>query len=68
MKKLIDYLMKSVSKFTIWDYAWFKICLFSLGIIFGVYFSQFFLQYILLVWIAFALTYSWLIYKIFFKK
>ena len=67
MKKLIEKLLNAARKYNVWDYGWLKICLFSLGIIFGAYFNAFFLKYITLIWIIFIVSYVWLLYKTFAK-
>lgn len=68
MKKFIEFTLGKASKFGIWDYAAFKICLISLGIILGAYFSHFFLSWISVIWAIFVLSYIYLIYIIFIKK
>lgn len=68
MKKLIEFALGKASKFGILDYGIFKLCLFTLGVIFGAYFSSFFLEYISIVWILFIVSYIYLMYKIFIKK
>lgn len=67
MKKLIELAMGSVKRFNMWDFAIFKLCLFALGIIFGVYFTIFFLNNILIIWTIFIITYIWLMYITFWK-
>jgi len=67
---LIKRSLDAAHRFTAWDYAFFKICLLALGIIFGAYFSSFFLKYISIVWIVFAVTWVILIIQVirYFKK
>lgn len=67
MKSLVDKAMQAVKSFNVWDYGYFKLCLLSLGIILGAYFSPFFLNNIIAVWIIFIVTDIWLIYKVFVK-
>ena len=55
MKKLIDYLMCQVRKWSVWDFGVFKITLALIGIILGSYFSAFFMNYIGIVWALFAI-------------
>ncbi len=49
--RFINSLMGAVKHYTAIDFAIFKIYLFAAGILFGVYFAKFFLQYINVVWI-----------------
>ena len=68
MKKFMNSAMKSVSRYTAWDFGILKICLFSAGVILGAYFPQFFLRNIALVWLVFIITYAYIMYKTFLKK
>lgn len=67
MKKLINKLMKSATNYNVWDYAWFKVTLCSLGVLLGACFSQFFLKYISIVWVIFIISYVWIMYKTLIK-
>ena len=67
MKSFIDKGFGVVRKYTLFDWGVFKWCAISAGILLGTYFAQFFIQYINIVWVTFAVTYAWLIYKTFFK-
>lgn len=67
MKKLIDKTLNAAKMYNVFDYAWFKVTLCSLGILLGTYFSQFFLNYISIVWAVFIISYIWIIYKTFIK-
>jgi len=62
MKNLIEKLMDKARRFSIFDYAIFKITLFSAGVLLGTYFSSFFLSNIGLVWIVFAVSYGYMFY------
>lgn len=67
MKKLIDYLMVVVKKYTVLDFVFFKIALASFGILLGAYLSQFFLSIIAIVWIVFIISYIYVMYRTFRK-
>jgi hypothetical protein len=67
VKNLIEGVLSAARKYNVWDYAWFKTCLVALGILLGVYFSEFFLRYISLVWLIAIISYVWIIYKTFIK-
>ena len=56
MCNLIKNSLNSIKKFTVLDFAVFKIYLVFIGILFGVYFSAFFLKYIGIVWIVAVVT------------
>ncbi len=67
MKKLIDRSLKAARKYNVLDWAVFKFCLISLGIILGTYFAIFFRSILPIVWIFFILTYVWIMLKTFTK-
>ncbi len=52
MCNLIKNAMNAVRKFTVVDFAIFKIYLVLVGILFGAYFSTFFLKHIFIVWVV----------------
>ncbi len=67
MKNFIDRVMRSARKYTVWDFACLKMTLFSLGILLGAYFADFFLAYTSIIWPIFIVSYIWIMYKTFFK-
>ncbi len=67
MNNFVNKAMNAAKKYTVWDFGLFKLCLFSLGIIFGVYFYTFFSTYMPIVWAIFIASWAWLVYKTFFK-
>lgn len=64
-EKLIDFAMNSVGKFTVMDFAIFKLCLVSLGAILATCFTDFFKKYKVFVIIAFVASYVYLLYRLF---
>ena len=68
MKNLIEKLMDKVKRFSILDFAIFKITLLSAGVLLGTYFSSFFLSIIGLVWIVFAVSYGYMLYISFIRR
>ncbi len=52
MKNLIKKLQLAASRFSCVDFAIFKIYLFSVGILFGIYFAQFWFTYINIIWVV----------------
>lgn len=67
MKEWISKVFESTKQYTVWDFGFLKVCLFSMGILFGVYFSQFFLPYISIVWLIAIVSYVFIMYKTFVK-
>lgn len=57
MGNLIKNLIESAHHFTGADFAVFKICLLAIGILLGSYFSSFFLQYSVIIWIVAVITF-----------
>ncbi len=68
MKKWIDYLMSQVRKFTVLDFAFFKITLLTAGILLGSYFAAFFQGIIALIWILFVVSYIAVIFATFRRR
>jgi len=65
MKSFINYMMLQVKKFTVIDFAFFKLALVSAGILLGSYFAAFFQAIILLIWILFVVSYFAVLYATF---
>lgn len=65
--KYIDRLLNAARKYSVWDFGWFKVALFSLGILFGAYFYRFFMNYITVIWVIFVISFIWVGYKTFFR-
>lgn len=55
MKNLLTRLLEAARCFTIIDFAIFKLCLLSFGILLGTYFAVYFREYIAVVWIVAAI-------------
>ncbi len=54
---IITKLRNAASRFSVTDFAVFKICLIVIGVLLGAYFSAFFMRHIAVVWIVAAVTY-----------
>lgn len=67
MKTLIERLLEAGHKYTVMDFGCLKITLFFCGILVGTYFSNYFLNHTLFLWIVFILSYLWIMYRTFFK-
>lgn len=63
MVKLLDRLLNSARKYTIFDYSCLKITLISLGMILGAYFSKFILSNIDFLWVIFTLSLIYILYS-----
>lgn len=67
MTTFIQKALKSTQRYTIMDFALLKIALVSVGILLGAYFADFFLNYTILIWVIYILSFLWILYKTFFK-
>ncbi|OPX83343.1 MAG: hypothetical protein A4E53_04684 [Pelotomaculum sp. PtaB.Bin104] len=65
MRELINLGLRSVRKYSLWDYAFLKITLISFGILIGAYFAKFFLAHSSLLWTIFIVSYFWIMYRTF---
>lgn len=70
MNNFITNLMNAARKFTVTDFAIFKICLLAIGVLLGTYFSSFLTEHILIIWIIAAITYVILMIQVirYYKK
>jgi len=68
MRELINKVLNSARNYSVWDFGLLKICMMSIGILLGVYFSNFFLTNILFVWIVCIVTLIYIMYKTFKKN
>ncbi len=60
--------LKKIKKFSIWDFICYEVALVSIGILLGTYFSVFFKEKIIIIWIITLITYLYIIFKVFNKK
>ncbi len=67
MNKFIKRVLKATSKYTVMDFACLKITLVFLGILLGAYFSEFFLNHTVFLWIVFIISYVGIMYRTFIK-
>ena len=68
IRSIIGYFMEKASEFSVLDFAAFKMCLISFGILLGAKFSKFFKKYSLFIGIALVMSYVYLIYRLFFAE
>ena len=68
MKRWINYLMGQVRKFSVLDFAFFKMALLSAGILLGSYFAAFFQSHVTVVWIVFAVSLAIVFYATFGRR
>ncbi len=54
---MLKNLLAATGYYSIWDWGCLKMALVSLGILFGLYFRSFFLEYTTLIWIVFLFCY-----------
>lgn len=65
MTNVIKKMINAAHNFKAMDFAVFKICLLSVGILLGTYFSIFFQNYITLIWVVAVLTWVILIIQVY---
>jgi len=65
MREFINKVLNSARNYSVWDFGLLKICMMSIGILLGAYFSNFFLSKILFVWIVCIVTLIYIMYKTF---
>ncbi|WP_321519423.1 hypothetical protein [uncultured Bacteroides sp.] len=64
MSNLTTSLLKAAHQFSIVDFGAFKICLLSMGILLGTYFSNFFSANISIIWIIAIITWSFMLFQV----
>lgn len=62
---LTDFAMEKLRNFSVFDVAIFKLCLFSIGALFGTFFSEKLKKIVPLMAIIAIVTYVYLMYKCF---
>lgn len=67
MTSFIDRLLTAARKYTVSDFAFLKLTLFTFGVLLATYFHDFFRNWVALVWVVFAVSYLWVMYKTFFR-
>lgn len=67
MRSIIGRMMSAAKHYTVWDFGFLKMALFSAGIIIGAYYAPFFLNYMPLLWIVAIVSFVWIAYHTFFK-
>lgn len=65
---LLNYLMETAHRFSVLDFALFKVCLLSLGIWLGSQFSKFFKRFRVFVFLGFIASYVYLIWRLFLRE
>lgn len=64
MDNWITRLMKAVRLFSVFDFAIFKICLLSIGILLGIYFADSLLQFISAIWFIAVITIVYMLIQV----
>lgn len=65
MKKFTALLLKRTHRYTIADFACLKLCLLSLGVALGAYFSAFFMSWLFVVCSIFVVSWLWIMWRTF---
>ena len=64
MANFIKNMTNAARKFTTVDFAVFKIYLVAVGILLGLYFSDFFIRYITIVWVVAVVALIFILFKL----
>lgn len=67
MGSLISRVLAAANQYTVWDYGFLKITLFSIGLLFGAYYPQFILSMAGILWPIFLLSLAWILYVTYVK-
>lgn len=67
MNTFIQRALKATRNYTVMDFACLKITLVFLGILLGAYFSVFFLNHTVFLWVVFIVSYFYIMYRTFIK-
>ena len=57
MRKWLNSLLLATKQYTIWDFGFLKLALFSSGLLIGIYFAQILGQYVTSIWAFFVFAY-----------
>lgn len=68
VNELIDFTLKRAAHFGILDWAAFKTCLFTCGVLIGAMFSKLFKKLAPLMTIVFIASWAYLVWRIFFAE
>lgn len=64
---LKSFFENKIRKFTMWDFAIFKIALVVFGMVLGAYFAEFVKNYLTYFIVIFVLSYIYILYNVFKK-
>ncbi len=62
MREFLNDVMESTRKYSVLDFSLLKINLIAIGILLGLYFSEFLGRYINMIWIVAGISYVWVMY------
>lgn len=62
----IERIIKAANRYTFWDYFFLKTAVLFFGILIGTYFSSFFIDHTLFMWVVFLVAYVYIMYRTFF--
>ncbi len=65
MRDFLDRVHGTLEHFGFVDIGILKLCLVSIGILLGVYFTAFFDRFVVVVWILFILSWLYIVVKVF---
>ncbi|MCX5780647.1 MAG: hypothetical protein NTV45_07505 [Firmicutes bacterium] len=67
MGSMIKKVLAAANQYTVWDFGFLKIALFSIGLLIGAYYPQFILSMAGILWPIFLLSLAWILYMTFVK-
>jgi small multidrug resistance family-3 protein len=65
VKEFISSMLDASRRYNVLDYTFLKLSLMAMGIILGVYFTEFFVRFIPAVWAVAVIGLIWVMYKTF---
>ena len=65
--KFLDKLMQGARMYSVFDFGMLKLALVFAGILIGAYFANFFVEYIVVVWILAGFCCGWIIIRTLIK-
>lgn len=68
LSRLADYCLERASTFSIFDWAVFKTCLISLGVLIGAAFAKLFKKLAPLMAIVFVVSWIYILWRMFFAE
>ncbi len=65
MKQWVEFVRRSVSRFSVFDFGMLKLCLISIGVLIGVYLHQTLDGFMWLFWLLFVSSWLYIVVRTF---